>query len=77
MFCTKDETCEPLKERTLEMNSRGKGFAQHYNDVTDFRGVTYRVKDRDPGVFINFCPFCGADHRVLYRPDTVELPVEG
>jgi len=59
--CDDKGCCKFLGERLM---LTGKGFSlmdviNFETGKTDFRGVIYKMTNKDKGLLLNYCPFCG------------------
>ena len=70
--CSKKGFCISLKRVTqASMNGEPKGLSfitvMTKGAVIGFEtiGVVYRMKNKDNGTLLNYCPFCGEDLRPL------------
>lgn len=65
--CTSKKWCKIMDEKLApEANSESSGFTVVV--VTNFKtlkrrtvGVAFKDRRFDKGIFVNFCPWCGAD----------------
>ena len=56
--------CESLSDRLNESNARGKGLSTYETfdmerDVYTMQGVVYKTSQKDKGLMLNHCPWCG------------------
>jgi hypothetical protein len=60
--CRGIKTCETLTETFTQPNRKGINLVRSFNFKTGrirFIGVAFKKTERDKGMFMNFCPFCG------------------
>lgn len=71
--------CPSLDGRLQDVNARTRGLAAL--ELTTFStgakrvvGVYYRTGAKDPGLLLNFCPWCGADIQPREAKQRVSAP---
>ncbi len=60
--CSRDRWCTSLKRLFTEANRKGINpvFVMSVSEETGrIAGVAYKKTERDRGLMLNFCPFCG------------------
>jgi len=71
--CTLPEFCTVLNSKIEDANH--KGFVSIHstnlnNGEQRLLGIAYKTSVRDPGVMLNFCPFCGERIDWFNNPQT-------
>lgn len=60
--CTKKSYCALMRSMLSEPNRKGIAAVQVANLTTGkvrIAGVAYKRSEKDRGLFLNFCPWCG------------------
>ncbi len=66
----KGSHCKALQNNLCEANRPGLACLitiNLKNGQEQLRGVYYKRLERDKGVMLNYCPFCGADLRPMHE----------
>jgi hypothetical protein len=72
LVCTRRRFCDRLNERLNDIPNHGKGITELIvtklgSGKTLRLGAFYKTKEKDRGLMLTFCPWCGTNLLELYH----------